>query len=73
MIEVQGSLGLTYSSSDSENAGDVRYKTEEPELATNASNSAHQDGGMNEEQRYYMHIIHVKKYYIPCSIQYARS
>ncbi|KAG8375418.1 hypothetical protein BUALT_Bualt10G0098000 [Buddleja alternifolia] len=44
-------LGLTYSSSGSENAGDDRYKTEEVGLTTDASNSAHLDGGMNEEQR----------------------
>lgn len=45
-------LGLTYSSSGSENAGDGLHKTDEVELTTDASNSAHLDGGMNEEQRY---------------------
>ena len=45
-------LGLTYSSSGSENAGDAVHKTEEPDLTTDASNSAYLDsGGMNEEQR----------------------
>ncbi|KAH6760716.1 RNA recognition motif protein [Perilla frutescens var. hirtella] len=45
-------LGLTYSSSGSENAGDVLYKTEELELTTDSSNSSHLDGGgMNEERR----------------------
>ncbi|KAH6760717.1 hypothetical protein C2S51_017666 [Perilla frutescens var. frutescens] len=51
-------LGLTYSSSGSENAGDVLYKTEELELTTDSSNSSHLDGGgMNEERRYYEHFF----------------
>ncbi|KAI3453996.1 hypothetical protein Pfo_010659 [Paulownia fortunei] len=41
-------LGLTYSSSGSERAGDDLYKTEE---VNDASNSTYLDGGMNEEQR----------------------
>ncbi|PIN11907.1 putative splicing regulator [Handroanthus impetiginosus] len=44
-------LGLTYSSSGSERAGNDPYKTEEIELANDASNSAYLDGGMTEEQR----------------------
>ncbi|KAL2472397.1 RNA recognition motif (RRM)-containing protein [Abeliophyllum distichum] len=44
-------LGLTYSSSGSENAGNGLSKTDDVELTTDASNSAHLDGGMNEEQR----------------------
>ncbi|CAI9771691.1 unnamed protein product [Fraxinus pennsylvanica] len=44
-------LGLTYSSSGSENAGNGLIKSEDMELTTDASNSAHLDGGMNEEQR----------------------
>ncbi|KAK6153214.1 hypothetical protein DH2020_012853 [Rehmannia glutinosa] len=52
-------LGLTYSSSGSENAGDGRNNTEEVELTTDASNSAHLDGGMNEEQRQKMRRLEV--------------
>ncbi|KAI3468360.1 hypothetical protein Pfo_025023 [Paulownia fortunei] len=52
-------LGLTYSSSGSENAGDGLYKPAEVELTTDASNSAHLDGGMNEEQRQKMRRIEV--------------
>ncbi|PIN17904.1 hypothetical protein CDL12_09430 [Handroanthus impetiginosus] len=44
-------LGLSYSSSGSENAGDGHHKSEEQELTADASNSAHLDVGMNEEQR----------------------
>ncbi|KAL3844071.1 hypothetical protein ACJIZ3_001474 [Penstemon smallii] len=44
-------LGLTYSSSGSENIGDSLYKTHEIERNTDTSNSAHLDGGMNEEKR----------------------
>ncbi|KAK4491032.1 hypothetical protein RD792_001753 [Penstemon davidsonii] len=44
-------LGLTYSSSGSENIGDNLYKTREIERNTDTSNSAHLDGGMNEEKR----------------------
>ncbi|KAL8521814.1 hypothetical protein ACS0TY_012107 [Phlomoides rotata] len=52
-------LGLTYSSSGSENAGDGNHKTDEVELAADASNSAHLDGGMNEEQRQKMRRLEV--------------
>ncbi|KAK6137122.1 hypothetical protein DH2020_029131 [Rehmannia glutinosa] len=52
-------LGLTYSSSGSEDAGDGRNNTEEVELTTDASNSAHLDGGMNEEQRQKMRRLEV--------------
>lgn len=45
-------LGLTYSSSGSEMAGDGLYKTEEVERTNDASNSTYVDGGLNEEQRY---------------------
>lgn len=45
-------LALAYSSSGSENAGDVLSKMEELEVTTDANNSVHLDGGMNEEQRY---------------------
>lgn len=44
-------LGLTYSSSGSEKAGDGLNRTVDVELATDASNSAHLDGGVDEEQR----------------------
>ncbi|KAL2544645.1 RNA recognition motif (RRM)-containing protein [Forsythia ovata] len=44
-------LGLTYSSSGSERAGDSLNITEEVELTAVASNSSHLDGGTNEEQR----------------------
>ncbi|KAK4422374.1 protein RRC1 [Sesamum alatum] len=44
-------LGLTYSSSGSERAGDDLYKTEEADLTNDASNSTYLDGGINEEQR----------------------
>ncbi|PSS17718.1 hypothetical protein CEY00_Acc12404 [Actinidia chinensis var. chinensis] len=44
-------LGLSYSSSESENSADGPNRAEEVELATDASISVHPDGGMNEEQR----------------------
>uniref|UniRef100_A0A5B7A6L0 Putative U2 snRNP-associated SURP motif-containing protein isoform X1 n=1 Tax=Davidia involucrata TaxID=16924 RepID=A0A5B7A6L0_DAVIN len=44
-------LGLSYSSSGSENAGDGPSKAEEMELATDSSVPAPSDSGMNEEQR----------------------
>ncbi|KAL7150663.1 hypothetical protein ABFS83_05G129400 [Erythranthe nasuta] len=45
-------LGLTYSSSGSDMAGDADpYKTEERGITNDATNSAYVDGGMNEEQR----------------------
>ncbi|XP_052204072.1 protein RRC1 isoform X2 [Diospyros lotus] len=44
-------LGLSYSSSGSENAGDAFKRAEEMELATDTSISAQPDNGMNEEQR----------------------
>ncbi|KAL3630025.1 Protein rrc1 [Castilleja foliolosa] len=52
-------LGLTYSSSGSENAGDGAWKSEEVELTTGANNSAHLDGGMSEEQRQKMRRLEV--------------
>ncbi|KAL6501896.1 Protein rrc1 [Orobanche gracilis] len=52
-------LGLTYSSSGSENAGGGVYKGEEVELTTDAGNSAHVDGGMNDEQRQKMRRLEV--------------
>ncbi|XP_073122439.1 protein RRC1 isoform X1 [Henckelia pumila] len=44
-------LGLTYSSSGSENAGDGLYKNTEVDLTSDASNLAFLNVGMNEEQR----------------------
>ncbi|XP_075110644.1 protein RRC1 isoform X1 [Nicotiana tabacum] len=44
-------LGLTYSSSGSENAGDGIGKIEEMGLTTDTSNSTHLESGMTEEQR----------------------
>ncbi|KAI5669139.1 hypothetical protein M9H77_18992 [Catharanthus roseus] len=44
-------LGLTYSSSGSENAADGRNKNEDADFMTDTSNSLHPDTGMNEEQR----------------------
>ncbi|KAK3038192.1 hypothetical protein RJ639_030299 [Escallonia herrerae] len=44
-------LGLSYSSSGSENAGDGLSKVEEIEPATDASTPVCLDSGMNEEQR----------------------
>ncbi|KAF8407278.1 hypothetical protein HHK36_006405 [Tetracentron sinense] len=44
-------LGLSYSSSGSENAGDSPSKADEMEAATDASILSHLDSGMNEEQR----------------------
>ncbi|CAH9116846.1 unnamed protein product [Cuscuta epithymum] len=44
-------LGLTYSSSGSENAGDGSSKIDEAELTTEASNTIHVETGINEEQR----------------------
>ncbi|KAI8569314.1 hypothetical protein RHMOL_Rhmol02G0269300 [Rhododendron molle] len=44
-------LGLTYSSSGSENVGDSPNRADKIELATELSISAHPDIGMNEEQR----------------------
>ncbi|XP_047969744.1 LOW QUALITY PROTEIN: protein RRC1-like [Salvia hispanica] len=52
-------LGLTYSSSGSENTGDAVYKTEEPELITDATNSTQLDSGMNEGQRQKMRRLEV--------------
>ncbi|KAL6533827.1 Protein rrc1 [Orobanche hederae] len=52
-------LGLTYSSSGSENVGGGVYKGEEVELTTDAANSAHIDGGMNDEQRQKMRRLEV--------------
>ncbi|XP_060208333.1 protein RRC1-like isoform X2 [Lycium barbarum] len=44
-------LGLTYSSSGSENAGDGLSKIKDAELTTDTSNSAYPESGMNEELR----------------------
>ncbi|KAL3342134.1 hypothetical protein AABB24_026252 [Solanum stoloniferum] len=44
-------LGLTYSSSGSENAGDGHSKIKDAELTTDTSNSAYPESGMNEELR----------------------
>ncbi|KAL7001785.1 Protein rrc1 [Sarracenia purpurea var. burkii] len=44
-------LGLSYSSSGSENSGDVPTRADEMEIGIDASISAHPDGGINEEQR----------------------
>lgn len=44
-------LGLTYSSSGSENAGDGLSKFKDAELTTDTSNSAYLESGMNEELR----------------------
>lgn len=48
-------LGLSYSSSGSENVGDGIIKADESESAADTSFSAHADSGMNEEQR--LHYI----------------
>ncbi|XP_019068343.2 LOW QUALITY PROTEIN: protein RRC1-like [Solanum lycopersicum] len=44
-------LGLTYSSSGSENAGDGLSKIKDAELTTDTGNSAYPESGMNEELR----------------------
>ncbi|WJX93373.1 Protein rrc1 [Trifolium repens] len=44
-------LGLSYSSSGSENVGDGLIKADESEAAADSSFPAHADSGMNEEQR----------------------
>ncbi|KAJ4958328.1 hypothetical protein NE237_025439 [Protea cynaroides] len=44
-------LGLSYSSSGSENAGDSISKADDVEVATDTGISSHPDNGMNEEQR----------------------
>ncbi|XP_055828814.1 protein RRC1-like isoform X3 [Solanum dulcamara] len=44
-------LGLTYSSSGSENAGDGLSKIKDAELTTDTSNSSYPESGMNEELR----------------------
>ncbi|KAJ4834341.1 Protein rrc1 [Turnera subulata] len=46
-----GELGLSYSSSGSENAGDVLGKADEMEFTADASIPTQIDSGMNEEQR----------------------
>lgn len=48
-------LGLSYSSSGSENVGDGLIKADESEAAADSSFSAHADSGLNEEQR--LHYI----------------
>jgi U2-associated protein SR140 len=45
-------LGLSYSSSGSENAGDGQGKEDEMEFATDTSIPTQPESGMNEEQRY---------------------
>lgn len=47
-------LGLSYSSSGSENAGDGPSKADEMEVATDASIPAQPDSGISEEQRLYL-------------------
>ncbi|KAJ0029851.1 hypothetical protein Pint_12523 [Pistacia integerrima] len=49
--EQKRSLGLSYSSSGSENAGDGLSKADDMELATDTSILVQSDSGMNEEQR----------------------
>ncbi|XP_043704862.1 protein RRC1-like isoform X2 [Telopea speciosissima] len=44
-------LGLSYSSSGSENAGDGPSKADEVEVLTDTNIPSHPDSGMNEEQR----------------------
>ncbi|XP_058067745.1 protein RRC1-like isoform X2 [Magnolia sinica] len=44
-------LGLSYSSSGSENANDGPFKADEQEVTTDSSIPTHPDSGMNEEQR----------------------
>lgn len=46
-----GDLGLTYSSSGSENAGDETHKSVEMDMTTDASVPVQPDSGINEEQR----------------------
>ncbi|CAK9141325.1 unnamed protein product [Ilex paraguariensis] len=53
-------LGLSYSSSGSENAGDGLDKMQDMELATDASIPAHLDTGMNEEQRQKLRRLEVE-------------
>lgn len=59
-------LGLTYSSSGSENAGDNLSKALEVELATDASIPVHPESGINEEQR--LDILHTISENIICGI-----
>ncbi|KAL3500291.1 hypothetical protein ACH5RR_039384 [Cinchona calisaya] len=53
-------LGLTYSSSGSENAGDGLGKSEEPEFANDVSKSSHSETGLNEEQRQKLRHVEVE-------------
>lgn len=50
-------LGLSYSSSGSENAGDGLVKADESESAVDTSFSSHADIGMNEEQRLHYTLL----------------
>lgn len=52
-------LGLTYSSSGSENAGDEIHKSVEMDMTTDASVLVHPDSGINEEQRQMLRRIEV--------------
>ena len=49
-------LGLSYSSSGSENAGDGSSKADEMDITTEASVLMQPDSGLNEEQRYVVHF-----------------
>ncbi|CDP07871.1 unnamed protein product [Coffea canephora] len=53
-------LGLTYSSSGSENAADGLDKNEEPDFTTDVSNSSHSESGLNEEQRQKLRRVEVE-------------
>ncbi|XP_057949873.1 protein RRC1 isoform X1 [Malania oleifera] len=60
-------LGLSYSSSGSENAADASGKADELEFASEASIPSHSDSGMNEEQRQKLRRLEV------ALIQYRES
>lgn len=57
--EEQERLGITYSSSGSENAADGFMKSDDTDFAADASNSLHTDIGLNEEQRQKMRRLEV--------------
>lgn len=50
-------LGLSYSSSGSENAGDGPSRADEVEVAADASIPAQTDSGLSEEQRYFNILV----------------
>ncbi|XP_077216391.1 protein RRC1-like [Tasmannia lanceolata] len=52
-------LGLSYSSSGSENAAEDHSKDDELEVAADSSIPAHPDGGMNEEHRQKLRCLEV--------------